>query len=106
MDVKAMTNILKGNISIVEHYGANKQIPIWIEEMSELTKVLCKWVRVYEKTEGDIPEDIYMAMYEEIADVTICLDQLKYVMQLSEDDLMNTYGKKVQRQLDRIKNEK
>jgi len=106
MDNKIIPTVLKENIQIVEHYGANKQIPIWIEEMAELTKVLCKWARVYEKNEGDIPEDIYMAMYEEIADVTICLDQLKYVMHLYEDDLMNLYSKKVQRQLDRIKHEK
>lgn len=106
MDIKNLFNILKGNISIVEHYGADKQIPVWIEEMSELTKVLCKWLRIYEKTEGDIPEDIYMSMYEEIVDVQICLDQIKYIMQINEDDLMNYYEKKVKRQLDRIKVEK
>ena len=44
-------------------------------------------------------------MKEEITDVTICLDQLKYVIQYAEDELMEEYKYKVDRQLKRIADE-
>lgn len=94
-----MKEILENNIKIVEHYGYEKQIPVWIEEMSELTKELCKWSR------KDLSEELISHIEEEITDVTICLDQLKYLLQFTEDDLMVEYKYKVDRQLDRIANE-
>ena len=97
--------IFLNNIKILEHYEVRKQIPIWIEEMSELTKCLCKWARNYDKLEGDIDSELAKDMKEEITDVTICLDQLKYALHFVEDDLMQIYDKKVQRQLKRIEDE-
>ena len=101
-----LRKVLEDNISIVNHYGIKSQIPIWIEEMSELTKVLCKWTRKYDKLEGNINLQLLSDMKEEITDVTICLDQLKYVIQYTEDDLMKEYKWKVDRQLKRIAGEK
>ena len=100
-----MKEVLENNIKIVEHYGVKAQIPVWIEEMSELTKVLCKWARKYDKLEGDISLQLLSDMQEEITDVTICLDRLKYVLNYTEDELMKKYKYKVDRQLDRITNE-
>lgn len=95
-----MEETLRNNIKIVEHYGYEKQIPVWIEEMSELTKELCKWSR------QGLSEELKEHIEEEIADVTICLDQLKYILHYTEDDLMEQYKFKVKRQLDRINDEK
>lgn len=95
-------NTLEKNIQIVDYYGVKSQIPVWIEEMNELTKVLCKWSRNYDKLEGDINSQLLLDMKEEITDVTICLDQLKYVIELYEDELMKDYEHKVDRQLKRI----
>lgn len=97
---------LHNNTKIVQHYGAKKQIVIWIEEMSELTKVLCKWARNYDNLEGNINLQLLNDMKEEIADVTISLDQLKYSIGYFEDDLMKEYKYKVDRQLKRIEEEK
>lgn len=94
-----MEETLRNNIKIVEHYGYEKQIPVWIEEMSELTKELCKWSR------KGLSEELISHIEEEITDVTICLDQLKYSLQFTEDDLMKEYKYKVDRQLDRIAKE-
>ena len=44
-------------------------------------------------------------MKEEITDVIICLDQLRYTIQFAEDDLMKAYKFKVDRQLQRIASE-
>lgn len=96
---------LENNIKIINHYDVKKQMPIWIEEMSELTKVICKWARIYEQIEGDIPLQLFCDLKEEITDVTICLDQLKYAIGLMEDDLMKEYKYKVDRQLARIREE-
>lgn len=51
------SGIMSDNKKIVDHYGIYKQMTIWVEELSELTKEICKWNRKYEKYEGDIPEE-------------------------------------------------
>jgi len=102
---KEYISTLKKNIEIVEHYGAKEQMNIWIEEMSELIKVICKWSRKYDKLEGDLTPQLIADFYEEITDVTICLDQMKYILHFKEDDLMKEYKFKVERQLKRIAGE-
>ena len=52
----------------LQHYGANLQRIVAIEEMSELTKELCKVSR---------GEENAAHIAEEIADVRIMLDQLE-----------------------------
>lgn len=106
MSQEELKEILENNIKIVEYYGVKNQIPVWIEEMSELTKVLCKWLRKYDELEGDITSQLLHDMKEEITDVMICLDQLKHHILYTEDDLMENYKFKVDRQLDRIEKEK
>lgn len=106
MSQEELKEILENNIKIVEYYGIKNQIPVWIEEMSELTKVLCKWFRRYDELEGDIASQLLHDMKEEITDVMICLDQLKHHILYTEDDLMENYKFKVNRQLQRIKEEK
>ena len=54
-----------------EKWGKTPQMVVAIEEMSELTKLLCKDVRNWFR---NIPE--YNRMAEEIADVHIMLEQL------------------------------
>lgn len=105
MNKAEIAEVLSNNIEIIKHYGFRSQITIWIEEMSELTKELCKVVRTYDKTKGNINEELLKSVKEEIADVTICLDQLKYSIGYFENDLMEDYKYKVDRQLKRIKEE-
>lgn len=104
-NMNELKEMLKSNISIVDYYGVKKQIPVWIEEMSELTKELCKWLRKYDKLEGDVDSKLLNNIKEEITDVTICLDQLKYTIQFYDDDLTNAYKYKVDRQIKRINKE-
>lgn len=106
MSQEELKEILENNIKIVEYYGVKNQIPVWIEEMSELTKVLCKWFRKYDELEGEITYILLHDLKEEITDVMICLDQLKHLILYTEDDLMKNYKFKVERQLDRIEKEK
>lgn len=52
------------------HFGADSQITKAIEEMSELTKELCKYAN---------GKDNLDAIAEEIADCEVMLEQLKYI---------------------------
>jgi len=101
-----LRELLEKNIKIVDHYGVKNQIPVWIEEMSELTKVLCKWSRIYDRLEGDIDSNLLNALKEEIADVVVCIDQLRYMINYDEYELMEQYKNKVERQIKRIEEEK
>ena len=89
---------------IVQHYGIQKQMFVWIEEMSELTKVICKWARKYDELDGDLTPQLRKDFIDEITDVTVSLDQIKLAINLLEEELRNNYKWKVNRQLERIEN--
>lgn len=97
--------VLKQNIENLLHYGVKAQMPVWVEEMSELTKVICKWARKYDKLNGDINNQLLEEFKDEITDVTICLDQIKYTIGFMEDELMKRYKYKTDRQSKRIAGE-
>lgn len=82
---------------IIDYYGVKKQVPVYIEEMSELTKEICKYQRKLKFTDNT---------KEEITDVQICLDQLKIILNYTEEEQEKNYKYKVNRQLERIKDEK
>ena len=82
---------------IVNYHGVNNQIVVWIEEMSELTKELCK----YQRKKHNIFD-----IKGEINDVQICLDQMKLVFKYTAQEQKQDYDYKVNRELGRIgKNE-
>ena len=61
---------------IYDKWGLQSQERICIEEMSELTKELCKRVR-FENTENE--DKIKENIIEELADVINCVEQLIYI---------------------------
>lgn len=97
--------ILKNNINLIEYYNTKDQFVIWIEEMSELTKEICKWYRVYDELNGDITPQLLENIKDEVTDVTVALDQIKYKIHFVEEELMKHYKMKTDRQLERKKNE-
>lgn len=91
---------------IAETYGFDAQSRQCIEEMAELTVALNKYYRVlnqmnyvyeHEKCISDITE--------EIADVTIMLEQLKHLLNISDENIETIIYRKLERQLERISNE-
>lgn len=81
---------------IVNYYGIDKQIVVWIEELSELIKELCKYQR-----NGEFSNNAYL----EITDVQICLDQMKLAFKYPALDQKQNYDYKVERTLGGFKDE-
>ncbi len=77
----------------INKYGVNAQLDMCIEEMSELTKEICKYKR------GQHDHD---AIVEEMADVYIMLEQLQMMMVIDPEELNNMIFKKVDRLKERL----
>lgn len=82
-----------------EKLGLDNRMMQCLEEMSELTKALCKWKRYY-SSDLTLRQNIYQIrenVIEEIADTEYCLEQLKYLLgvkgkveQIKEEKLKRT----------------
>lgn len=79
----------------LSRYGAQAQITILFEEMSELQDVLCKFLR------GRLDGNTLANIAEEIADVGIMLDQMAVEFEV-EDAVAEQRGYKVDRLRNRI----
>ena len=81
-EIKELLNIdldrEKVYIKALETYGEEAQITMVFEEMAELQKALCKYLR------KPYPKDIeiYSNIAEEIADVEIMLEQMKLLFEI------------------------
>ena len=80
---------------LLERFGSIAQTYVAIEEMAELQKELCKWLRGSEFGENIV---------EEIADVQIMLDQLKLIFGCS-DCVEHTINEKLKRTAQRYLNQ-
>ena len=87
----------------IVRFGEKAQMDICIEEMSELTKALCKYKRV---TGDSLPvketeEEIVNNILKEIADVYITLTQMAMIFD-KHDDLVNIMDQKIERNVKRM----
>ena len=76
----------------MDTYGSAQQISMVFEEMSELQKELCKYLR---------GRGSFEHIAEEIADVEIMLEQMKMLF-FCTDDVRNERRRKVERLKDRL----
>ena len=92
---------------IAEHYGYESQSRQLIEELSELIQAVCKHNRSFSgKRLSESSECLEKdAITEEIADVEIMIAQIEYLLGVSAMKLDNMIEQKLDRQIDRIKNE-
>jgi len=75
--------------TIADHYGLRTQMRQLIEEMAELTQVICK----AERYDLDTVRD---HLAEEIADVWIVLEQVDYL--LGDNEVQRIKAAKIERQ--------
>lgn len=96
---------------IADHYGYDNQSRQLIEEMAELTQAINKY---YRKRAGKelVPEndrELYSSsewshITEEIADVYIMLEQIRYLLRVDERELMSDMESKIEREIKRVQN--
>ena len=99
---------------IADHYGYESQSRQLIEEMAELTQALNK---LWRAEQGYINEyyDGYKkgaavkicreSVIEETADVMICLEELKYILGVSDEEIKQYIDVKLNRQVERMERE-
>lgn len=85
-------------IKIADHYGVNSQLDILQEECAELIQAVSKYRRTNDPNIFD-----RMHLEEEVADVEIMIAQIKYLMRLSEKDIRGIKDTKLERQLERMR---
>lgn len=78
---------------IANHYGLRRQLWQTVEEMAELTQVICKTGRYDMDTVRD-------HLVEEVADVSIMIDQVIYL--LGDNRIEQIKAEKIARQRRRI----
>lgn len=78
---------------IANFYGLHKQFRQTVEEMAELTQMICK----AERYDLDTVRD---HLAEEVADVSIMIDQLEYL--LGDSRIAQIKAEKIERQKRRI----
>ncbi len=80
-------------------YGTENEIRICIEEMSELTKALCKYLRYNDRNIGGVSDEKRVKakedVIEECADVIICAEQIKRIF--GKDEVEKIMDYKIQR---------
>lgn len=82
--------------TIANYYGKDSQVLIAIEEMSELTKELCKYFRRYDRRREII---------EEMADAKIMLEQLTELFKCDKE-VSEMIDYKLRRQIRRMEQER
>lgn len=91
---------------IARHYGYEAQSRQCIEEMAELTQAFNKhWRKAMADFNGKGDKvdyiELFANIYEEIADVEICLEQIKRLLDCS-DEVERLKDVKINRQLERM----
>jgi|LSQX01.3.fsa_nt_gb NTP pyrophosphatase (non-canonical NTP hydrolase) len=94
---------LKGKqLTIIKHYGVDKQLDLLIEECAELIKAICKFKRSKMTMKGF---EMNYAIAEEMADVENVIEQFKLTNQELATMIDSIKDNKTNRQMHRIEKE-
>ena len=91
---------------IADHYGLAKQTRQLSEECAELIQATSKYMRFQETSYASTVDWKYLQnVCEEIADVEVMLEQIKYLLHINPNAIDEIKKKKIHRQLERIEKE-
>lgn len=94
------------NKETMNRYGIERQSLVAMEELSELQKAISKLVRnPEEKTKPLEFKGLRNNLIEEMADVVICMDQLKEYYKIKASDIQTIINSKQARQTKRLEEE-
>lgn len=94
------------NNETMDRYGIKMQSLVAMEELAELQKAISKLVRnSEEKTKSLEFRGLRHNLIEEMADVIICMDQLKEYYNINHAEIQSTIASKQARQAKRLEEE-
>ena len=99
----------KDLLTIINHYGIDKQLKYIHSEYYELDEAIIQKeypaiAKGHKNEQLDILENKHIA--EELADIQVMLKQFQYYYGIEDKEIEDIMQFKIQRQLDRIKEEK
>lgn len=83
---------------IIKNYGVKAQIKYWATEVQELNEAIIEY-------EMQKSKEQYEHIVEELADNLVMLNQIRYFYNIDEDKIVKIMKQKIDRQIERIKNE-
>ena len=84
----------------IEQYGIGMQSLVAVEELSELQKAITKLIRYPEKSIKPLEyKGLHSNLAEEMADVLIVMDQMKYYYGISDDEINDIIQAKQERMM-------
>lgn len=98
----------KDLLKIIEHYGVMKQLKYFQSEVFELNEAIIE----HETAKGIYQNAVEITRFkkehivEEIADCLVMIHQFIEYYKIDNNDVSNIMNQKIDRQLDRIRNEK
>nr|DAO09025.1 MAG TPA: nucleoside triphosphate pyrophosphohydrolase [Caudoviricetes sp.] len=94
------------NNETMDRYGIERQSLVAMEELAELQKAISKLVRnSEEKTKSLEFKGLRHNLIEEMADVIICMDQLKEYYNINHAEIQSIIASKQERQAKRLEEE-
>lgn len=94
------------NQETMDRYGIKMQSLVAMEELAEMQKAISKLVRnSEEKTKSLEFKGLRHNLIEEMADVIICMDQLKEYYNINHAEIQSTIASKQARQAKRLEEE-
>lgn len=94
------------NNETLDRYGIERQSLVAMEELAELQKAISKLVRnSEEKTKSLEFKGLRHNLIEEMADVIICMDQLKEYYNINHAEIQSIIASKQARQAKRLEEE-
>jgi len=96
-------------LEIINHYGIDKQLKYIHSEYFELDEAIIvdNWSKdiLNDKEYKECRKDNIEHIAEELADVMVMLKQFQYYYEISDEEIEKIMQEKVDRQLERIKDE-
>lgn len=88
---------------IVDQNGKDIQMVMVTEELAELIQAVCKYKRqIHNKATELRIREAHDHIIEEMADVYVVLDQLKYICDIDDYEIQAIYDQKIIRTLSRM----
>jgi len=95
-----MTVEIPGQSGVIGRYGSDAQAMVHMEECAELIQAISKMRRVRNKGADD--SEAYYNLVEEMADVLICIEQMKVIYEIPNHEIQSKVFEKCARQEARL----